>query len=38
MGLRVFWKQATSEQAHASLDEFQNDLRGGILRLCSLPD
>ena len=37
-GLRVFRKQVTSSQAQSSLDDFEQDLRAGVLQVCPLPE
>ena len=37
-GLRVFRKQVKSSQAQSSLDDFEKDLRAGVLQVCPLPE
>lgn len=38
LALRVFRKQISAAQAAASMEAFENDLRGGVFRLRTLPD
>jgi predicted nucleic acid-binding protein len=38
LGLRVFRKEVSAAQAQASLDDFEKDLRDGILQLRPLPE
>jgi predicted nucleic acid-binding protein len=38
LGLRVFRKEVSAAQAQSSLDDFENDLRDGILQLRPLPE
>jgi predicted nucleic acid-binding protein len=38
LGLRVFRKEVSASQAQASLDDFEKDLRDGILQLRRLPE
>ncbi len=38
LGLRVFRKEVSAMQAQASLDDFEKDLRDGILQLRPLPE
>jgi hypothetical protein len=38
LGLRVFRKEVSPSQAQASLDDFEKDLRDGILQLRPLPE
>lgn len=37
-GLRVLRKQVASSQAQSSLDDFEKDLRSGVLQICPLPE
>jgi predicted nucleic acid-binding protein len=38
LGLRVFRKEVSAAQAQASLDDFEKDLRDGVLQLRPLPE
>jgi len=38
LGLRVFRKEVAAAQAQASLDDFEKDLRDGVLQLRPLPE
>jgi predicted nucleic acid-binding protein len=38
LGLRVFRKEVAAAQAQASLDDFEKDLRDGVLQLRRLPE
>ena len=38
LGLRVFRKEVSAAQARSSLDDFEKDLRDGILQLRPLPE
>jgi predicted nucleic acid-binding protein len=38
LGLRVFRKEVSAAQAQSSLDDFEKDLRDGILQLRPLPE
>ena len=38
LGLRVFRKEVSAAQAQSSLDDFEKDLRDGVLQLRRLPE